>query len=273
MFGQLFFARNSLCDWSFFNENLKKLKDEILKFKKASMPFSILSIYDLPSLQKISAETYLKETYSTIDILEPIIKRELNKKIRIGYYSADFRKHAVAYLLVNLFELHDKSKFELIGFSFDPDDHNDEMRKRVSFAFDQFINVNSKSDKEIAELSRDLKIDIAVDLMGFTKNHRFGIFIERCAPIQVSYLGYAATTGSDSIDYIIGDKVLIPNENQKDYSEKVIYLPDSFMVNDFTKKYLTKFLQERNLVCQKKVLFFALLTNIIRLHQKFLMFG
>ena len=139
-----------------------------------------------------------------------------------------------------MFELHDKSKFELIGFSFGPDDHNDEMRKRVSSAFDQFINVNSKSDKEIAELSRDLKIDIAVDLMGFTKNHRFGIFVERCAPIQASYLGYSGTTGSDYIDYIIADKVLIPEESQKFYTEKIIYLPDSFMVSDTTKKISNK---------------------------------
>jgi predicted O-linked N-acetylglucosamine transferase (SPINDLY family) len=252
LFGQLFFVRNNLCDWSFFNENLKKLKDKILKFKKASTPFSILSIYDLPSLQKIAAETYLKAKYSTIDILEPIIQRESNKKIRIGYYSADFREHAVSYVLVKLFELHDKSKFELIGFSFGPDDHNDEMRKRVSSAFDQFINVNFKNDKEIALLSRDFKIDIAVDLMGFTKNNRFGIFVERCAPIQVNYLGYSATTGADCIDYIIGDKVLIPKENQKDYSEKIIYLPDCFMGNDFTKKISDKIFTREELGLPKE---------------------
>ena len=251
LFGQLFVVRNSLCDWSFFNENLKKLKDKILKFKKASRPFPILSIYDSPSLQKISAEILLKAKYSTTDILKPITKREVNKKIRIGYYSADFRKHAVTYLLVNLFELHDKSKFELIGFSFGPD-KNDEMRKRVSSAFDQFINVNLKNDKEIALLSRDLKIDIAVDLMGFTKNNRFGIFVERCAPIQVNYLGYSATTGADCIDYIIGDKVVIPKENQKDYSEKIIYLPDCFMANDFTKKISTKIFTREELGLPKE---------------------
>jgi len=267
LFGQLFVARNSLCDWSFFSENLKKLKDKILKFKKASMPFSILSIYDSPSLQKISAETYLKAKYSTIDILEPIIKRESNKKIRIGYYSADFRNHAVSHLLVNLLELHDKSKFELIGFSFGPD-KNDEMRTRVSSAFDQFINVNLKNDKEIALLSRDLKIDIAVDLMGFTKNNRFGIFMERCAPIQISYLGYAATTGSDSIDYIIGDKIVIPNENQKDYSEKVIYLPDSFMVNDFTKKISDKIFTREELGLPKKGFVFCSFNNYYKITPK-----
>ena len=137
------------------------------------------------------------------------------------------------------------------------------MHKRVSSTFDQFINVNLKNDKEVVQLSRDLKIDIAVDLMGFTKNNRFGIFVERCAPIQVNYLGYSATTGADCIDYIIGDKVVIPKENQKDYSEKIIYLPDCFMANDFTKKISAKISQEKNLVYQKKVLFFAASTNII----------
>ena len=235
LFGQLFHTKNSVCNWNFFKEDLEKLKNKTLKVQKISTPFSILSVYDSPSLQKISAKIFLKTKYSSTDFLEPITKREVNNKIRIGYYSANFCNHAVSHLLVKLFELHDKSKFELFGFSFGPE-KNDEMRKRVSSAFDQFINVNLKNDKEIALLSRDLKIDIAVDLMGFTKHNRFGIFVERCAPIQVNYLGYSATTGADCIDYIIGDKVVIPKENQKDYSEKIIYLPDCFMANDFTKK-------------------------------------
>ena len=128
--------------------------------------------------------------------------------------------------------------------------------------------------KKWLKLSRDLKIDIAVDLMGFTRNNRFGIFLERCAPIQVNFLGYPSTTGADCIDYIIGDKVLIPKENQKDYSEKIIYLPNSFLVvTILQKKYQKKILQEKNLVYQKKVLFFVALINIIKLRQVFLIFG
>ena len=265
MLGNLFSVKNSLCDWSFFNENLEKLKNEILKFKKTIMPFSLLSIYDFPSLQKISAETYLKSRYSKIDILKPITKREPNKKIRVGYYSADFRNHAVSYLMVNLFELHDKSKFELIGFSLNPDKSNDEMYKRISSVFNQFINISSKSDKEIAQISRDLKIDIAVDLMGYTKNNKFGIFIERCAPIQVSYLGYSATTGSNAIDYIIGDKFLIPKENQKYYSEKIIYLPDSFMVNDSTKKMSNKIFTREELGLPKESFVFCSFNNYYKI--------
>ena len=267
LFGQLFHTKNSVCNWNFFKEDLKKLKDKTLKVQKISPPFPILSVYDSPSLQKISAEIFLKKKYSSTDFLEPITKRELNNKIRIGYYSADFCNHAVSHLLVKLFELHDKSKFELFGFSFGPE-KNDEMRKRVSSAFDQFINVNLKNDKEIALLSRDLKIDIAVDLMGFTKNNRFGIFVERCAPIQVNYLGYSATTGADCIDYIIGDKVVIPKENQKDYSEKIIYLPDCFMVNDFTKKISDKIFTREELGLPKEGFVFCSFNNYYKITPK-----
>ena len=235
LFGQLLFLKNNTCKWNFFEENLEKLKNEILNKKKSSPPFPLLSLIDSLKIHKNSAEIFLKSRYPLENTLEPISFRKPNKKIRIGYYSADFYNHAVSHLLVKLFELHDKSKFELIGFYFGPD-KNDEMQKRISAAFDQFINVNFKNDKEVAQLSRELNIDIAVDLMGFTRSNRFGIFVEKCAPIQISYLGYSSTTGSNCIDYIIGDEILIPKENQKYYSEKIIYLPDSFMVNDFTKK-------------------------------------
>jgi len=268
LLGEFFYLKNSLCNWSFFNENLEKLKDKILQFKTATMPFSTLSIYDLPSLQKISAEMYLKSRYSKIDILKPIAKREPNKKIRIGYYSADFRTHAVSYHLVNLLELHNKSKFELIGFSLNPEKKDDEMYKRISSAFNQFINVSAKSDKEIAQISRDLKIDIAVDLMGFTKDNKFGIFIERCAPIQVSYLGYSATTGSKAIDYIVGDKFLIPKENQKDYSEKIIYLPGSFMVNDSTKKISNRIFTREEIGLPKEGFVFCSFNNYYKINPK-----
>ena len=162
-------------------------------------------------------------------------KKEINKKIKIGYFSADFREHAVGNLIVNLFELHDKSKFEIFCFYFGPDT-NDDIYKRISNAADKFINVKSKNEKEIAQLSRDFGIDIAVDLMGYTIRNRFKIFVERCAPLQVSYLGYPGTTGANCIDYLIADKILIPKKSQEYYSEKIIYLSNTFLVSDSTKK-------------------------------------
>ena len=235
LLGRLIATKNNLCDWNSFIENSEKLKSNIEKGKKSSSPFNLLSIYDLPELQKKFTETFVKEEYPDTNSTDPIIKKKPKKKIRLGYYSADFHNHPVSYLIANLFELHDKSKFELIAFSLGPK-KNDEMQNRISKAFDKFINVKSKTEKEISILSRELEIDIAIDLMGFTKNNKFRIFINRCAPVQISYLGYAGTTGTKSIDYIIGDKILIPEKYQKNFSEKIIYLPNSFMVNDPTKK-------------------------------------
>ena len=137
--------------------------------------------------------------------------------------------------MAELFERHDKTKFELTAFSFGPD-QNDEMRQRVSKAFDRFIDVRMKTDEEVARLSRDLGIDIAVDLKGVTQDCRTGIFSYRAAPIQVSYLGYPGTMGAEYIDYLIADKTLIPIESQQHYSEKIVYLPYSYQVNDAQRK-------------------------------------
>jgi predicted O-linked N-acetylglucosamine transferase (SPINDLY family) len=133
--------------------------------------------------------------------------------------------------MAELFELHDKSKFEIFGFSFGPV-NNDDMQVRVSSAFDHFYFVNDKSDHDVASLSRQLGIDIAIDLKGFTQDYRLGIFAYGCAPIQVNYLGYPGTMGTDFIHYVIADTTVIPETNQQFFTEKVVYLPHSYQVND-----------------------------------------
>ena len=235
LLGDLIHTNFKLCNWENEKENLEKLKNKILKSEKSSPPFPILALFDSPELQKASAEIWIKENFSKESFIKKITKKESEKKIRIGYYSADYYEHATSYLMVELIEIHDKSKFEIFGFSFSPK-KDDKMGKRISKAFDKFIDVNLKTDKEIAQLSRDLKIDIAIDLKGFTQFSRFGIFLKRCAPIQVNYLGHPGTLGANCIDYIIADKILVPEKNQKYYSEKVIYLPNSYQVNDSNKK-------------------------------------
>ena len=235
LLGTLIFTKKNLCDWSFLDKYKNILKKKIFKQKKVSLPYDLLSLYDSLAIHKSSSEIYVKDKFPSINTLGTIPKRIINKKIRIGYYSADYYEHATSFLIAELIEVHDKSKFEIFGFSFGPN-KNDEMKKRISNAFDDFIDVNLKTDKEVAQLSRDLKIDIAVDLKCFTQFSRFGIFVERCAPIQVNYLGYPGTSGANCIDYIIADKVLIPQENQKYYSEKIVYLPHCYQVNDSTKK-------------------------------------
>jgi len=164
-------------------------------------------------------------------------------RIRIGYYSSDFYNHATSYLIAELIELHNRKIFEVIAFSFGRDS-KDKMQLRISKAFDQFIDVRLKSDKDIAIISREMSIDIAIDLKGFTQGQRLGIFSYRAAPIQVNYIGYPGSMASEYIDYIIADRLLIPSQSRKYYSEKIVYLPNSYQVNDrkreITDKLFTK---------------------------------
>ena len=106
------------------------------------------------------------------------------------------------------------------------------MRARLRHAFERFLDVRDRTDEEVAQLMRRLEIDIAVDLKGLTENCRLGILARRAAPIQVSYLGYPATMGADFIDYILADETVIPEEDRAFYSEQVVWLPDSYQIND-----------------------------------------
>tara|TARA_B100000965_G_scaffold282023_1_gene239850 strand:+ start:96 stop:2273 length:2178 start_codon:yes stop_codon:yes gene_type:complete len=247
LLGTILNTKLKMCDWTNLNKDLQNFKDEITNPKKIPNPFFLLPVIDSPKIQKHAAEKWFINEYTSLNNnLEEISKRKKNKKIKIGYYSADFREHAVGQLIANLFELHNKSNFEIFGFYFGPD-VNDYTHKRISKAVDKFINVSLKNETEIAKLSRNFQIDIAVDLMGHTERSRFKIFAERCAPIQVSYLGYPGTLGTNCIDYLIADKTLIPKENQQYYSEKIIYLPNTYLVNDSTKKLSKKKFTRENL--------------------------
>jgi predicted O-linked N-acetylglucosamine transferase (SPINDLY family) len=227
-------ARNHICNWSNFHENNNELIVKIENNENVIPPFTALAIFDLPCIHKIAADLWSKSKFpSQIVTFEK--KYSKHNKIKLGYYSADFHNHATSILMAEFFELHDKDKFESFAFSFGPH-KQDEMRLRVARAFDHFIDVRNKSDKDIAILSRTLEIDIAIDLKGFTLGSRTGIFAYRCAPVQVNYLGYPGTMSSDYIDYLIADKTLIPVESQKHYSEKIIYLPNTYQVNDSKKK-------------------------------------
>ena len=217
--------------WENLEANVEVLLAKITAGEKVSNPFPLLAMSDDPMLHRQASEIFAHYQYPSNSTLGPIAKHPKGEKIRIGYFSADFHNHATGYLLAELIELHDKNQFELIGISFGPN-QDDEMRIRLQQSFDQLIDASTMSDIEIAQLSRDLKIDIAVDLKGFTQNCRTGIFAYRAAPIQLSYLGYPGTMSTNYIDYLIADRTLIPQEAQQAYSEKIAYLPNSYQAND-----------------------------------------
>jgi protein O-GlcNAc transferase len=243
LFGTRLHLKMQMCDWKDFKLNITELSRKVQNGEKTSPSFPIIALPLSLSEHRLAAEIFVADKYPYDSSLGPLHKFARQHKIRIGYYSADFHNHATTYLMAELFERHDKNTFELIAFSYGPDT-KDEMQVRVSQAFDQFLNVTGMSDKAIAERSRKLGIDIAIDLKGHTQDTRLGIFSYRAAPIQVSYLGYPGTLGADYIDYLIADKTLIPQDSQKYYLEKIVYLPNSYQVNDrqrvISQKQLTR---------------------------------
>jgi len=229
--GNLVSAKLKVCDWKDLPFYLLSLESKIQLKQLVTQGFAYLAFADSPPTQKIVEETWTKRIAPDNDALGPIPKRLRPKSIKIGYYSADFHNHATAFLMAELFELHDRSRFEVFGFSFGPD-VKDEMRQRLTRAFDHFHDVRLHSPLEIAKLSRDIGIDIAVDLKGKTSGSRPQIFAFRCAPLQVNYLGYPGTSGAPYIDYLVADSVLIPDESREHFTEHIAYLPDSYQCND-----------------------------------------
>ena len=229
LFSERFYTKNSICDWSNFENEANWIESQLKVGKKISIPMVTSVLIDDPLAQKKSSTIYADDLYPINNILGPIKKYPKSEKIKIGYFSADFTDHPVAFLVVGLFEMHDKSKFELFAFSTHPESKSkSKIRERIENSFDVFIDVSNMENKAIACLAREKKIDIAIDLGGFTQNTRSSVFAMKAAPIQINFLGYPGTMGSSYIDYNIADKCVIPDELQKYYSEKIIYLPKCY---------------------------------------------
>ena len=164
----------------------------------------------------------------------PNLKSTIKNEVNIAYFSSDFNNHPISISLVRILELHDKSKFKVFIYSLS--NINDDYTKRIKKAAYCYREVYSLSDIEIVKLVRNDNIDIAIDLNGYTKNNRISIFHYRVAPLQINYLGFPGSMGSKTYDYILADKILIPEENKKFYTEKVLYLPNSSFPHDNTKE-------------------------------------
>lgn len=235
--GALLHTKMHACDWSNVGNEFSSLFSAINDGKKVVTPFPVAALTDSLVYQRKAAEIWVREKYPSSNRFPAIAKYSGHKKIRLGYFSADFRSHPVSILTAGLFEMHDRARFEVYAFSFGPNT-KDDMRERLEKGFDRFIDVKPALDHEVVELARSTEIDIAIDLGGFTEGGRTGIFAARAAPVQASYIGYLGTMGAPFIDYLIGDQMLVPENHQEYYAEKIVYLPNSFQAND-TKRQIS----------------------------------
>ena len=230
-------AKMHCCNWANFEKECESISLSVRKDMPRISPFSFIAIPSSAEDQLRCATTWTRTLYRTseAETRQPYD----HDKIRIGYLSSDFRNHPVSYLMAGVFENHDRERFEIYGFSTGPDDQS-ELRARAVKAFDHFIDLENQSDGEVATAINSNQIDILIDLIGHTKGSRAAAIAKRPAPIQVNYLGYAGTTGAEFIDYIIADCTAIPPESRKFYSEKVAYLPGSFMPHDEKGRSISK---------------------------------
>ena len=227
-------ARMMICGWRLWHEETTQLRAKLLAGERASTPGSMVAFPSSRGQQLAAARSWTFDHPRSYE-LPAIVKRARRDKIRIGYFSADFHNHATGWLIAELIEKHDRSRFDVMAFSFGVDS-NDETRKRLMAAFDSFFDVRNQSDKDVALLARRHEVDIAVDLKGYTQEARTNIFALGAGPIQVNFLGYPGTMGADYIDYLIADPTLIPVSHQKDYAEKIVYLPDCYQPNDTKRR-------------------------------------
>jgi protein O-GlcNAc transferase len=234
-------VKQHLCDWTNIEAEIRHLLSAI-RDQEPCFPGILTSISSAPEDQLQCAKTYVAER----NTCPPLWRGEVysHDRIRIAYLSADFREHAVAYLISGLFEKHNSSRFEIYAISL-VSDQNPDARRRIAGAVEHFIDVQNRSDQEIADIIRQLEIDILVDLNGFTNNARRDVLARRVAPVQVNYLGYPGTMGADYVDYIIADPTIVPKEQFPFYSERVVWLPDTYQPNTYQADDNKRGIQER----------------------------
>ena len=227
--GDRLHVKLTLSDWTDLDNETIDLVSQVREKRPAISPFQFLAISTSAADQLACTRTFMTDQLSFPAIWRGEIYS--HDPIRIAYLSADFHEHATAYLMAGLFEKHDKARFDVTAISFGPN-QNSQVRERIIGAVEHFIDARSKSDQQIAELIRRLEIDIVIDLKGFTHDARYNVLARRAAPVQVNYLGYPGTMGADFMDYVIADSTIIPKEQFPCYPECVVWLPDSYQVND-----------------------------------------
>ena len=234
--GSLMYAQMVCCDWRDRAEVLAMLEADTMQGIWVSQPFVLVGCSASAEVLRRCADLEIQATVPALALsLTQRIRNNPPKakkdKLRIAYLSADFHTHATSYLIAELFELHDRHRFDVVAVSFGPHD-NGALRARIEASVDQFFRVNDLPDQEVAELLVREQVDIAIDLKGLTQDARPGIFQLRPAPIVVNYLGFPGTMGTACFDYIVGDPIVTPFEHAAFYSEKIVQLPHSYQVND-----------------------------------------
>ena len=229
------FARLHSCDWTNFEENRSRIIEGVRAGSRVCNPLAFMSLSADAHDARKCAEIFAAHRFPAAK--EPLWRGETyrHRRTRVAFLSADFREHPVGYLLIGLIEHFDKLRFETYGISMGIRDGSD-LYRRYRNGFDHYLDCEDKTSSEIARLLRAMEIDIAIDLSGYTSGSRLDILSHRPAPIQMTYLGFPGGLGTPYIDYLIADRVTVPESLQDAYCEKVLYLPSCYLPRDTSVK-------------------------------------
>ena len=262
LLGSIVRSKLNICDWESLQLEIDEIKKNLLN-KKIINAFDILFITDSLDHQVRVIKQYSEDKFPTINNSIDF-KEDNNSKMKIGYYSSDFSNHPVGYSIVQLFEFHNKEKFEIYAFYFGK--KYDETTKKISKYCKKFIDVSNISDLELINLSKKIGIHIAINLNGFTKNSRTKVFASRLSPVQINALGYPSTMMANYMDYIIADKIVIPDKNQKFFKEKIIYLPFFYHISNDKKKISNKNYSYKDFNLPPDKFIFCCFNNILKIN-------
>jgi predicted O-linked N-acetylglucosamine transferase (SPINDLY family) len=232
--GMLLHQKMLSCDWTDVDALIAEIDEDVVSGKLSAEPFGWQGVAKSPRSLQLCAELYNRHNFpdsGKVATGRPVVHRD---RIRIGYLSGELRDQATSHLIVGLLEHHDKSRFEIYGIDNGWDDGS-EIRRRINASVHRIVDIARLSDAAAAAAIRENEIDILVNLNGYFGEHRTAVFADRCAAIQVNYLGFPGTLGASYMDYIIADQHVIPESHKEFYSEKVVYLPNCYQANDNTQ--------------------------------------
>ena len=261
--GSRLLAKLYLCEWSHLDDDVSHFLAAIQSGKPTGSPLLLLAVRSSHADQLQAAKSYIGQLPSFPALWSG--KIYTHDRIRLAYLSSDFRDHPVTQLTAGLFEEHDKSLFEVTAISYAAEESGSETVSRIAGACERFIDVRPRTDEYVAEMIQQLEIDIAIDLNGITRNSRPNILSRRPAPVQVNYLGYAGTMGAEYIDYIIANSMVVPRDQFEFFSEKVVWLPDSFMVNDSRRRVAEATPTRTECALPEKAFVFCCFNNVFKI--------
>lgn len=263
--GNLAYCQSMLCDWSQYRSIWSRIEDQTRRGALPCSPIIFLNGSDDVALAHKLALAYTRVFVPDLAMEPFVTKPRQSSKLRIGYFSNDYREHPVATLIVGVLEQHDRDQFEIFGYALNKSDGG-AMRKRMQQAFDQFIDISELADEKVVNLVREHQLDIAIDLNGYTEGCRPAIFRSRIAPVQLSYLGFPGTSGASHFDYTVADHHIIPQASRQFYSEQLLYMPDCFQPNDDSRTLSTDTLSRAQFGLPEEAVVFCCFNKLYKLN-------